>query len=116
MTDRRRIIVYSNEMVGLGHLRRTLSIVERLGGTAPGVRSLILTGSAIEPFFTLPERCDTVKLPTRSRDADGNSRSRLDLDADELRGLRSQIALAAAESFRPHLALVDKLPLGLDGE
>src|SRR4051794_17041780 len=113
---RRRVIVYSNEMVGLGHLRRTLAILDKLTAADPAVSSLVLTGSAIEPFFPMPPRCDTVKLPSRSRDGDGNPCSRLELDIGEVQQLRARIALAAAESYRPHLALVDKLPLGLGGE
>src|SRR3954453_2072078 len=116
MQQRKRVIVYSNEMVGLGHLRRTLAILDKLTASDPAVFSLVLTGSAIEPFFPMPPRCDTVKLPSRSRDGDGNPCSRLELDIGEGQQLRPRIALAAAESYRPHLALVDKLPLGLGGE
>src|SRR5256885_7027431 len=115
-TDRRRVIVYSNEMVGLGHLRRTLAILEKLTAADPAVSSLVLAGSSIEPFFGMPPRCDTVKLPSRSRDGDGNPRSRLELDIADVQRLRARIALAAAESYRPHLALIDKLPLGLGGQ
>jgi predicted glycosyltransferase/glycosyltransferase involved in cell wall biosynthesis len=111
-----RVIFYSNEMVGLGHLRRTLAIAGGLAKTADDVTSLILTGSSIEPFFKLPPRTDTVKLPVRSRDANGQHQSRLVLDVDELRAMRGQLALTAATSFAPDVALVDKLPLGLGGE
>jgi predicted glycosyltransferase len=112
----RRFLFYSNEMVGLGHLRRTLSIAGRLTDVHDEVSSLILTGCAVEPFFRLPARTDTVKLPIRSRDADGTHHSRLLLDIEELRSMRAQIALAAATAFDPDVAVIDKLPLGLGGE
>jgi predicted glycosyltransferase len=112
-----RFIFYANELIGLGQLRRTLALAARVSRAEPQPSSLILTGSPIEPTFRLPARVDTVKLPRRSRDVDGNQASaRLELSPDELRSLRSSIALAAATSFRPNVAVVDKLPLGQAGE
>jgi predicted glycosyltransferase len=117
MRARPRFIFYANELIGLGHLRRTLALAGRLSATECGPTSLILTGAAIEPAFPLPPRVDTVKLPGRTRDGLGNHRSqRLGLDADELQALRARIALAAAAGFQPDVAVVDKLPLGQGGE
>jgi predicted glycosyltransferase len=103
-------------MVGLGHLRRTLAIVDRLAHAQEDVTSLVITGCPVESIFGLPPRTETVKLPVRSRDSHGHARSRLGLEADELGALRGQIALAVATGFDPDVAVVDKLPLGLDGE
>ena len=113
---RRHFLFYCNEMVGLGHLRRTLAIADRLAHEREDVTSLVITGCPVEPFFGLPPRTETVKLPVRSRDSNGRARSRLALEAVELRALRAQIALAVATAFDPEVAVVDKLPLGLDGE
>jgi predicted glycosyltransferase len=111
-----RFIFYANELIGLGQLRRTLALAARLSNSDCAPSSLILTGSPIEPF-ALPPRVDTVKLPGRSRDGGGRQYSaRLELDNDELRTLRSSIALASATSFLPDVAVVDKLPLGQAGE
>jgi predicted glycosyltransferase len=112
-----RFIFYANELIGLGQLRHTLALAGRLSGSAGSPSSLILTGSPIEPNFQMPPRVDTVKLPGRSRDESGPQHSaRLELDTDELRSLRSSIALAAATGFQPDVAVVDKLPLGHAGE
>jgi len=111
-----RFLFYCNEMVGLGHLRRTLAIVSSMAETYEGVKSLVITGCAVEPFFRLPPRTDTVKLPVRSRDSNGDAWSRMGLDVDDLGALRAQIALAAATAFEPDVAVIDKLPLGLGGE
>jgi predicted glycosyltransferase len=117
MQARPRFIFYANELIGLGHLRRTLALAGRLSATECCPTSLVLTGAAIEPAFRLPPRVDTVKLPGRTRDGLGNHRAqRLGLDPDELQALRARIALAAAAGFQPDVAVVDKLPLGQGGE
>jgi nucleoside-diphosphate-sugar epimerase/predicted glycosyltransferase len=114
---RRRFLFHSNEIVGLGHLRRALAVSAGLGTGEVGASSLILTGSPIAPFFELPPGVDTVKLPARARDADGAARSgALGVDVDDLEELRSSIALAATEAFAPDVVVVDKVPLGLNGE
>jgi predicted glycosyltransferase len=111
-----RFIFYANELIGLGQLRRTLALAARVSNSDCSPSSLILTGSPVEPF-ELPPRVDTVKLPGRSRDRGGRQYSaRLELDPEELRSLRSSIALASATSFLPDVAVVDKLPLGQAGE
>jgi predicted glycosyltransferase len=112
-----RFIFYANELIGLGQLRRTLALATHLAKADPPPSSLILSGSPVEPTFRLPPRVDTVKLPLRSRDLDGNlSSARLELSSDELRSLRSSIALAATTSLQPDVVVVDKLPLGQAGE
>src|SRR3954471_17489756 len=92
-----RFAFYTNELTGsLGHLRRTLAIAERLPSFDDHATSMILTGSAIEPFFALPPRVDTVKLPARRREVNGDHRSaRLSLELAELQSLRTDISLAA---------------------
>ena len=112
-----RFLFYSNEIFGLGHLRRALAVSSQLAGRGHGASSLILSGSPIAPFFSLPPGTDTVKLPSRTRDGNGASPSRaLGVDLEDLRALRSKIALASAEAFAPDVVIVDKVPLGLDGE
>jgi predicted glycosyltransferase len=112
-----RFIFYANELIGLGQLRRALVLAARLSASRCAPTSLILTGSPIEPTFCLPPRVDTVKLPALSRDERGTQyAARLKLDREELRALRSGIALASAISFQPDVAVVDKLPLGQGGE
>jgi predicted glycosyltransferase len=112
-----RYILYCNEMVGLGHVRRSLAIAAHLADADDDATALILTGAEIEPVFRLPPGVDTVKLPARSRDENGVHRAqRLHVGIEDLQALRADIALASATAFRPHVAVVDKLPLGLGGE
>lgn len=117
MTPTRRFLLYSNEMIGLGHLRRMLSITARLAEIDAAATALVVTGSPIQPLFNLPPRSEAVTLPSRTRDAAGNHHSRrLALELGELQYLRASLSLAAAVAFRPHVAVVDKVPIGLGNE
>jgi len=113
----RRFLLFSNEAVGLGHLRRTIAITARLARNDPDATSLIVTGSPVQPLFELPPRVEALTLPTLMRDTSGAHRSRrLVLEAGEIGRLRGSIARAAALAFEPDCAVVDRFPLGLEGE
>jgi predicted glycosyltransferase len=113
----RRFLFFTNECVGLGHLRRTVSLAHGLAEVDEDATSLIVTGAPLAPDERLPTRVDTVKLPQLGRDARGAHRAhRLDVELERVRSLRAQLALAAAETFQPDVAIVDKTPRGLGGE
>jgi predicted glycosyltransferase len=112
-----RFLLFSNEAVGLGHLKRTLAITARLARADPEATSLVVTGSPVQALFDLPPRVEVMTLPTLARDRAGTHRSRrLALDTRDLTRLRVGIARAAALGFEPDCAVVDRLPLGLNGE
>jgi len=112
-----RFLLFSNEAVGLGHLRRTIAITARLARNDPEATSLIVTGSPVQPLFDLPPRVEALTLPTLMRDTSGAHRSRrLALEAEEIGRLRGSIARATALAFEPDCAVVDRFPLGLEGE
>jgi predicted glycosyltransferase len=113
----RRYLFFSNELIGLGHLRRTLSIANRLADLEPASSSLIVTGSPVVPWFGMPPRVDILKLPGWTRDEQGDRRAGgLALDVGGLHAVRAGIELAVASSFEADVAVVDKLPLGPGGE
>jgi len=113
----RRYLFFSNELIGLGHLRRTLSIANRLAELEPASSSLIVTGSPVVPWFGMPPRVDILKLPGWTRDEQGDRRAGgLALDVGGLHAVRAGIELAVASSFEADVAVVDKLPLGPGGE
>ena len=112
-----RFLFFTNECVGLGHLRRTLTLAQAVADSDESSNSLIVTGSAVGMGSPASQRIDTVKLPSLARDPDGTKRARtLHIDADDVRAMRSSIALAVARSFEPGVAVIDKTPLGLGGE
>src|ERR1700745_3135075 len=107
----RRFLFFSNELIGLGHLRRTLSIANRLAEVEEDSSSLIVTGSPVVPWFGMPPRVDILKLPGWTRDEHGDPRA-----GGGRRAVRSGMELAVATSFDADVAVVDKLPLGPGGE
>jgi predicted glycosyltransferase len=113
----RRFLFYTNECVGLGHLRRTVSLAKAVCHLDATATSLIITGSPIAPEQRFPPRVDTVKLPQLARDPAGRHRPhRLEGELKRVRNLRTRLALAAAEAFQPHVTIVDKTPRGLADE
>jgi predicted glycosyltransferase len=112
-----RYLFFTNECVGLGHLRRALALARAVTGADPDATALIVTGAPIELANPLPPRVDTVKLPLLARDSDGVHRAgRLGIALPDVRTMRSQLAVATARSFAPDVVVVDKTPVGLGGE
>jgi predicted glycosyltransferase len=109
-------LLYCHDTFGLGHLRRTLSLVEGLHDRRPDVSQLVATGSPLAHAFRLPERVDYLKLPSIAKvGADYTARS-LSVSLEEVTALRSDILAAAAKWLRPQLVVVDNVPTGLRGE
>src|SRR5688572_15478741 len=64
-TRTRTILLYAQDNRGLGHINRTLIIARHILAAYPTFVAYIATKSPIAGGFTLPERCDYIKLPTR---------------------------------------------------
>lgn len=114
---RLRVLIYSHDSFGLGHLRRCRTIAAALARAYPGLSAVIVSGSPIIGSFAFPERVDFVRVPGVLKLADGGyTPLTLPIQAAEAFELRGRIIAAAAEGFRPDVAVVDKEPLGLRGE
>lgn len=112
-----RVLAYSHDSYGLGHVRRSLSVVGAMARRDARVRTLCVTGSPTPHLFDVPPRCDLVKLPCVTKDEEGGYRSRsLPMSLQELVGLRSDLIMASARSFRPHVVLVDHAATGPGAE
>ncbi len=117
MTRTTRVLFYSHDSTGLGHLRRTLALAQAVTTLDETATALVLTGSTVASSYRLPPRVDTVKLPAIMKCDDGEYTSRrLTMGIDEIRRLRSEISVAAVRAFQPTVAVVDKTPLGSGGE
>lgn len=112
-----RLLIYSHDSFGLGHLRRCRTIAHHLAGRFPGLSVLILSGSPIIGSFDFRSRVDFVRVPgvIKLRNGDYVSQT-LPLAIDETLEIRRSIIHHTAAVFDPDLFLVDKEPLGLRGE
>jgi predicted glycosyltransferase len=115
--DDLRFIFYSHDGLGLGHIRRNLALAAAVVETAPEASVLVVTGSEEVGRLGVPPNVDVVKLPGLRKLANECYAPRRlpGSDADVL-ALRSAQYVAAVESFRPRVMLVDKHPLGAGGE
>ncbi|MBA3506003.1 MAG: hypothetical protein H0T80_09545 [Betaproteobacteria bacterium] len=112
-----RILIYSHDSFGLGHLRRCRAIAHALVDRFKGVSVLILSGSPIIGSFDFSPRVDFVRIPGVIKLLNGEYQSLgLHIALDQTMEMRAAIIRQTAESFRPDLFLVDKEPLGLQGE
>ena len=112
-----KILIYSHDSFGLGHLRRCRVIAHALVDTRPNLSVLILSGSPIIGNFSFRSRVDFVRIPgvIKLRHGDYMPLS-LKIGIEEILGLRASIIRHTAESFDPDVVLVDKEPWGLRGE
>lgn len=112
-----RILIYSHDTFGLGHLRRCRTLAHALVEQFKGLSILILTGSPIIGRFEFKARVDFVRIPGVIKLHNGDYTSLgLHIDLRDTLQLRESIILHTAEAFRPDLFIVDKEPLGLKGE
>jgi len=115
--DHQRVLIYSHDSFGLGHLRRCRAIAHSLVEAHSGVSVLILSGSPIIGSFDFRSRVDFVRIPgvIKLRNGEYVSLS-LHIDIEETLAMRSSIIHHTADIFDPDLLIVDKEPLGLRGE
>jgi len=115
--DGSRVLMYSHDTFGLGHLRRCRTIAHSLVENFQGVSVLIISGSAIAGAFDFRARVDFVKIPSVIKLRNGEYTSlagHIDI-ADTIR-MRESIIRHTAETFNPDIFIVDKEPMGLHGE
>jgi len=112
-----RLLIYSHDTFGLGHLRRCQTIAHSLVEQFKGLSVLILSGSPIIGSFDFRARVDFVRIPGVIKLYSGEYTSLgLHIDLKETLAIRASIIRHTAEIFAPDLFLVDKEPLGLKEE
>ncbi len=112
-----RLLIYSHDSFGLGHLRRCRAIAHHLVQRFKHLSVLILSGSPIIGSFDYRSRVDFVRVPgvIKLRNGEYTALS-LHLDIEKTLEIRRSIIHHTAEVFEPDVFLVDKEPLGLRGE
>nr|CAA6829282.1 MAG: Mlr3248 protein [uncultured Thiotrichaceae bacterium] len=115
--DNCRLLIYSHDSFGLGHLRRCRTIAHALVDAYKGLSVLILTGSPIIGQFDFKARVDFIRIPGIIKLHNGNYTSLgLHIDLEDTLALRESIIHHTARVFAPDIFLVDKEPTGLQGE
>jgi predicted glycosyltransferase len=115
--DNARILMYSHDTFGLGHLRRCRAIAHALVEQYRGLSVLIISGSQIAGAFDYRARVDFVKIPSviKLRNGEYTSMS-THMDLQDTIAMRRSIIRHTAETFQPDILIVDKEPMGLRGE
>ena len=109
------ILMYSHDTYGLGHIRRTMAIANHLRDSNTNV--LILTGSPIAGRFQFAQHVDFVRIRGMIKKTNDDYQSiSIRINQEKALSIRTNIILATAKTFQPHLFIVDKEPLGLKRE
>ncbi len=112
-----RILIYSHDTFGLGHLRRCRAIAHSLVERFKNLSVLILSGSPIIGSFDFRSRVDFVRVPGVIKLRDGGyTPLNLHIDIEQMLEMRASIIRHTAEVFDPDVFIVDKEPVGLRGE
>ncbi|WP_198598417.1 glycosyltransferase family protein [Mangrovicella endophytica] len=112
-----RILIYSHDTFGLGHLRRCRAIANQLVSTHDGASVVIISGSPIIGSFEFGGGVDYVRVPGVVKLPNGEYTTQsLHLPLDATVAMREAIILQTALTLKPHLVIVDKEPTGFRGE
>ena len=113
----KRVLIYSHDSFGLGHLSRCRTIANWLVAQDKNLSVLILSGSPLIGSFDFRARVDFVRIPGVIKLRNGEYTSlNLLIDIEETLHMRASIIQHTADIFDPDIFLVDKEPLGLRGE
>jgi len=112
-----RLLIYTQDGLGLGHLRRASSVAAEFLRAAPGGSVLTISDSPLGSLNRDLPNHDYLKLPSIVKAGPGDWRPlNLPMSIGELCELRSRLILEAATAFRPDVLLVDHMPHGAQGE
>lgn len=112
-----RVMLYSHDTFGLGHIIRNLKIAASLESKYPGTSILIATGSPEAHHFRFPRNVDCVRLPAVQKIGDDKYMPRyLPLSMERLLAVRRAMLLEIVREYMPHILIVDHSPLGMNRE
>src|SRR5437016_11370294 len=113
-----RIALYSQGMVGFGHIRRNASIAQALRHSTLQPDVMLIAEAWQAGALLMPPGVDCVTLPALRREADGGYNPRFLLDVSDLDviSLRARVIRSAIKTFVPDVLVVDCLPVGVAGE
>lgn len=116
-----RVLLYSHDSVGLGHIRRNLALAHTLTAEIPAltgrsVTGMLLTGVGHGAGLDVPPGFDVALLPGICKGGTGYQPRHMRVPMGDLLSLREQIVQAVVHGLGPDLIIVDRHPYGVDGE
>jgi predicted glycosyltransferase len=112
-----RILMYTQDSYGLGHLRRATNLANALVSQHPGLSVLLVVDSPVAPFFELQPHVDFIKLPTVVKVGAGVFRTgQLQTGYEQIKVLRSHLLRETVLRYVPDVLLVDHMPAGANRE
>jgi predicted glycosyltransferase/nucleoside-diphosphate-sugar epimerase len=111
-----RILLYSHDTYGLGHLRRNTTIAHGLLQRTPDLEVTLLTGSPVADQWPFPDGVSIVRLPPVTKVGPEEYRPVAARSMSAVRAERAGIIASTLLRLRPDVFLVDHAPLGMKGE
>jgi predicted glycosyltransferase len=116
-TRSKRVLLYSHDSFGLGHVSRCRTIANAIVDADHSVSVLIVSGSPMIGSYEFRSGIDFVRIPGVVKQINGEYDSaNLRVGVEHTLEMRTRIIRDTADIYRPDLFIVDKEPLGLRGE
>ena len=112
-----RVLVYSHDTFGLGHLRRNLAIAAHLLRRSQPFSASLLTGSPVASSWPMPAGLEVKALPPVVKTGAEEYASRDSFFSfAKVKARREAVILEWVMRYRPDVFLVDHAPAGMKGE
>jgi predicted glycosyltransferase len=114
----KRVLIYSHDSFGLGHVSRCRTIANALVAADPNVSVLIVSGSPVIGSYEIRSGIDFVRIPgiVKQIETGEYDSANLRVGVEHTMEMRTRIIRDTADIYRPDLFIVDKEPTGLRGE
>lgn len=115
--DTIKVLLYSHDTYGLGHLRRNLAIAGKMLDGSGRFSVCLLTGSPVIGQWNLPDGLQVQALPPVIKtDAEQYAARDSGQPFGLVKGYREALILKTVLRYRPDIFLVDHAPAGMNGE
>ncbi len=112
-----RVVLYSHDTMGVGHMRRNLLIAHKIKTSIPNASVLVIAGAKEAATFAHAVGVDCLTLPSFQKSPNGTYGTRhLNIPPNEVLDFRCRTILTAIQNYKPDLLIVDKIPCGAGGE
>ena len=107
----KRILVYTHNSIGLGHVFRTLAVITGMRKSRPDIDFLVLSSSSVPQIF-FQEGIEVVKLPSVKLNIDAPDNRLMprylgDCDLESIFEFRQRIILETFDFFQPDALLIE---------